>query len=72
MNAATKVNNDIADQLNADAKKKVAATPGVTIHELTAAQRNEWKKAMEPVWKKFEDGIGKDLIQAALKSNAMN
>jgi C4-dicarboxylate-binding protein DctP len=72
MNAATKVNNDIADQLNADAKKKVAATPGVTIHELTAAQRGEWKKAMEPVWKKFEDGIGKDLIQAALKSNAMN
>jgi len=27
---------------------------------------------MEPVWKKFEDGIGKDLIDAALKSNAMN
>jgi hypothetical protein len=24
---------------------------------------------MEPVWKKFEDNIGRDLIDAALKSN---
>ena len=72
MDAATKVNNDIANQLNAEAKKKVAATSGVTIHELTAAQRGQWKKAMEPVWKQFEGDIGKDLIDAALKSNAMN
>ena len=28
-----------------------------------------WRKAMEPVWKKFEGAIGKDLIDAALKSN---
>ena len=72
MDAATKVNNQIADELNAEARKKVAATPGVTIHKLTAAQRGEWKKAMEPVWKKFEGDIGKNLIDAALKSNAMN
>jgi C4-dicarboxylate-binding protein DctP len=72
MQAATKTNNEIADKLNADARKKVAATPGVTIHQLTADQRNQWKKAMEPVWKKFQGGIGEDLIQAALKSNATN
>jgi C4-dicarboxylate-binding protein DctP len=72
MDAATKVNNQIADELNAEAKKKVAATPGVTIHQLNASQRGQWKKAMEPVWKKFEGDIGKDLIDAALKSNAMN
>jgi C4-dicarboxylate-binding protein DctP len=28
-----------------------------------------WRKAMEPVWKKFEGDIGRDLIDAALKSN---
>jgi C4-dicarboxylate-binding protein DctP len=72
MDAATKVNNDVADKLNAEAKKKIAATSGVTIHQLNADQRGQWKKAMEPVWKKFEDDIGKDLIQAALKANAMN
>ena len=72
MDAATKVNNEVTDKLNAEAKAKIAATPGVTIHQLTADQRNQWKKAMEPVWKKFEYGIGKDLIEAALKANATN
>lgn len=70
MKVATKTNNDIADQLNQDAKKKIAASGTATIHELTPAQRAEWKKAMEPVWAKFEGGIGKDLIQSALKSNS--
>ncbi|MGB3447297.1 MAG: TRAP transporter substrate-binding protein [Xanthobacteraceae bacterium] len=69
MDAATKVNNDVADKLNADAKKKIAESGTAKIHELTPAQRAEWKKAMEPVWAKFEGGIGKDLIEAAKKSN---
>jgi len=72
MDTATKVNNEVADKLNAEAKAKVAATPGVTIHQLNADQRGQWKKAMEPVWTKFQDGIGKDLIEAALKANATN
>jgi C4-dicarboxylate-binding protein DctP len=70
MDEATKVNNKIADDLNNEAKKKIAAQSGVTIHQLSADQRAQWKKAMEPVWKKFEGGIGKDLIDAALKSNS--
>jgi len=69
MDVATKVNNDVAGQLNADAKKKIAESGTAKIHELTAAQRAEWKKAMEPVWAKFEGGIGKDIIDAAKKSN---
>jgi C4-dicarboxylate-binding protein DctP len=69
MEAATKVNNDVAGKLNADAKKKIAASGTAKIHELTPEQRKEWKKAMEPVWAKFEGGIGKDLIEAAKKSN---
>jgi hypothetical protein len=38
-------------------------------HQLTAAQRQEWVKAMKPVWAKFEGEIGKDLIAAAIKAN---
>lgn len=72
MQAATKVNNDIANQLNEEAKKKVAAASGVTIHQLNAQQRAAWKKAMAPVWAKFEGEIGKDLIQAAQTANATN
>jgi C4-dicarboxylate-binding protein DctP len=69
MAVATKTNNDIAQKINDEAKQKITAAGTSTIHALTPAQRAEWKKAMEPVWKKFENEIGKDLIEAALKSN---
>ena len=67
---ATVVNNDIANKLNRDAKKKIEASGVTQIHQLTPAQRAQWRNAMAPVWKKFEDGIGKDLIEAAAKSNS--
>ena len=70
MDAATKVNNEVADKLNVDARAKVKATAGVTIHELNPEQRAKWKKAMAPVWEKFSAGIGKDLIAAAQKANS--
>ena len=62
---ATKVNNDIAGKLNAEAKAKIKASKGVTIHELTKQERADWKKAMEPVWKKFAPAIGADVVDAA-------
>jgi len=70
MAIATKVNNENADKLNAEAMKKVAAAPHVTIHHLTEAQHAAWVKAMHPVWTKFEKRIGKDVIDAAVKANA--
>jgi C4-dicarboxylate-binding protein DctP len=69
MDIATKTNNDIADKLNEDARKKIEASGVTTVHKLTPEQRGEWQKAMQPVWKKFEGQIGKDLIQAAVKAN---
>jgi C4-dicarboxylate-binding protein DctP len=36
---------------------------------LNADQLQLWRTAMQPVWKKFEQDIGKDLIQAALQAN---
>ena len=62
---ATKVNNEVADRLNQEARAKVAATSGVKIHQLSPEQRQKWRKAMEPVWKKFEKDIGPDVIKAA-------
>ena len=70
MEAATKTNNETANQLNEDAKKKIQASGVTTVHQLTPAQRAEWQKAMTPVWAKFESQIGKDLIAEAQKSNA--
>ena len=54
MAEATEVNNEIADKLNVEAKKKIAASGVTTIHELTPAQHAAWVKAMHPVWAKFE------------------
>ena len=69
MDEATEVNNQIADKLNEDAKKKIIASGVTTIHELTPAQHAAWVKAMHPVWTKFEKQIGKDIIDAAVAAN---
>ena len=57
---STKVNN-----LN---KKNIIDAGGV-VRTLTPEQRQAWVDAMKPVWKKFEDQIGADLMEAALSSN---
>jgi C4-dicarboxylate-binding protein DctP len=69
MAEATKVNNEIANKLNEEAKAKIAAAGTSQIHQLTPEQRKAWREAMKPVWAKFEDKIGKDLIEAASASN---
>ena len=70
MAEATAVNNDIANKLNVEAKKKIAASGVTKIHELTPAQHAAWVKAMHPVWAKFEGQIGKDIVDAAVASNS--
>ena len=69
MAEATKVNNEVAGKLNADAKAKIAASSGVTIHALSPEQRAQWKAAMKPVWDQFRDQIGGDVIDAAMAAN---
>lgn len=69
MAEATKVNNDVADKLNEEAKAKIVAAKTSEIHELMPEQKAAWRDAMKPVWAKFEDGIGKDLIDAASSAN---
>ncbi|MFW9674396.1 C4-dicarboxylate ABC transporter, partial [Vibrio parahaemolyticus] len=32
-------------------------------------QRAQWREAMKPVWKKFENEIGAELIEAAQAAN---
>ena len=69
----------IVDEVTAAANAKVAATEmenrenvkkaGGVVRELTAEQRQAWVDAMKPVWEKFKDDIGQDLIDAAVASN---
>ena len=69
MAEATAHANKLADDLNQGDRKKIADANKAKIQKLSKEDLAQWKKAMEPVWKKFEGDIGRDLIDAALKSN---
>ncbi len=69
MAEATAFANKMAEDLNQADRKKIADAGKARIQPLTKDDVAAWRKAMEPVWKKFEGDIGRDLIDAALKSN---
>jgi C4-dicarboxylate-binding protein DctP len=60
--------NAKAGDVNEAAKQKILAA-GTVIRTLDASQRDAWKAAMKPVWSKFADQIGQDVIDAALAAN---
>jgi C4-dicarboxylate-binding protein DctP len=69
MAEATAYGNKIANDINEGDKKRIADAGKAKIQKLSKDDVAAWRKAMEPVWKKFEADIGRDLIDAALKSN---
>jgi len=69
MDEATAHSNQLAEELNQRDRKRIEEAGKAKIQPLSKDDVAAWRKAMEPVWKKFEADIGNDLIQAALKSN---
>jgi C4-dicarboxylate-binding protein DctP len=69
MAEATDHVNKTSEQFNTADRKKIADSGRSEIITLNKQQLDAWRKAMEPVYKKFEDQIGKDLIDAAMKFN---
>ena len=61
--------NKQAEKLNQDSRQKIADSGNSQIITLTPEQREMWREAMRPVWKKFEGAIGPDVIQAAELAN---
>jgi C4-dicarboxylate-binding protein DctP len=61
--------NAVAREKAIEDKIKIAESGRSEIIELTPEQRALWVEAMKPVWKKFEDEIGADLIEAAYQAN---
>jgi C4-dicarboxylate-binding protein DctP len=53
----------------AEDKAKIKKAGKAAVISLTKAQLNQWRKAMAPVWVKFEGEIGKDVIAAAVACN---
>jgi C4-dicarboxylate-binding protein DctP len=61
--------NKVANDEDAEFRKKVIADNKAKVVPLNAEQQKAWRTAMQPVWKQFEGEIGADLIQAAQKAN---
>jgi len=61
--------NEIASQKDKEDRQKVIDSKRSEVIELTPEERAQWVEAMKPVWKQFEDVIGKDMIDAAYASN---
>lgn len=61
-------NQVAADKATQD-RQKVVDSKRSEIITLGDAERAQWVEAMKPVWGKFEEEIGKDLIDAAYSSN---
>ncbi len=69
MKEATTYSNKLAEDLNQADRKKIADAGKAKIQELSKDDVAAWKKAMHPVWQKFQGDIGKDIIEAAVQSN---
>ena len=61
--------NEVAAQKSVDDRQKIIDSKRTEIIELDDATRSQWVEAMKPVWEEFEKEIGKDMIDAAYKSN---
>ncbi|CAD5110506.1 C4-dicarboxylate TRAP substrate-binding protein DctP [Zestomonas carbonaria] len=61
--------NKQAESLNQADKQRILDAGTTEIITLTPEQRAKWRDAMRPVWKKFENDIGADLIKAAERAN---
>ncbi len=66
---------EVTDQVNSSVADKEAQCrqdiidAGGKVRELDADQRDQWVQTMKPVWDKFKDDIGQDMIDAAVASN---
>ncbi len=67
MAEATKYTNEIAEKENEDAIAKMKASGRLETITLTDAQRNEWKKALQPVYDEMSPRVGKELIESIKK-----
>lgn len=61
--------NKIAGDKALSDKQAIIDSGRSKVLTLTDAERQQWVKAMKPVWKEFEGEIGKNIIKAAEQSN---
>jgi C4-dicarboxylate-binding protein DctP len=61
--------NSIALAQDLEDRQKIIESNRSEVITLTEAERSQWIEVMRPVWAKFEEEIGKDLVDEAYQSN---
>ena len=61
--------NNLASKKAAEARQNIINAKTSEIIKLSPEQRQQWVDAVKPIWGRFEGEIGKDVIEAALRSN---
>ena len=64
MAEATDYANAIAEKENEDSLAAMNASGKTQFHDMTDAEKAEWRKALQPVHTEMEGRVGKDLIQS--------
>ena len=57
--------NQLAQEFAKKDRQIIIDSGKTNVLKLTEAELAQWRTAMQPVWKQFEDDIGKDVIEAA-------
>ena len=70
LNEAIQIANQIAADKAISDKQKIIDSNASEIINLTKDEREKWLSAMQPVWKKFERQIGKQVIADAYQANS--
>lgn len=52
--------------------RETVRTSSSHVLSLTSEQRAAWREALQPVWKEFENQIGRDVIEAAIAAGEQN
>lgn len=69
MAEATEYGNKLANDINTRDRQSIVDAGKAKIQQLSSEDLSIWRETMEPVWKRYESEIGKDVIDAALKAN---
>ncbi len=69
LDEATAFGNKVSEDKAIEDRQLIIDSKRTEVIVLTDAERALWVEAMKPVWKQFEDKIGADKIEAAVKSN---
>lgn len=69
LNEAIEYGNQVAKKKDISDRNAIIDSGLTEVYQITDQQRQLWVDIMKPVWKKFEDQIGADVIAAAAKQN---